>query len=106
MTFPTTPEAFISVRRRYADAAAGHEAVMRRLLKEVPGDFRILEEPLLAVKVGVAFPLNTDKGELVQRLSEALTAMTEDGFIEKTADAFGLDGRRAVLSPAHEKPAS
>ena len=92
LTFPTTAEAFIAVRRRYADATAGHEAVMRRLLKEVPGHFRILDEPLLAVKVGVAFPLDTDKTAFIERLREAFVAMTFEGFVERTATDFGLDG--------------
>lgn len=99
MTFPTTTEAFIAVRRRYADAAAGHEAVMRRMLKEVPGDFRILDEPLLAVKVGVAFPLDTDQTALIEKLRETFVAMTFEGFVERTATDFGLDGAKAALAP-------
>lgn len=100
LTFPTTAEAFIAVRRRYADATAGHEAVMRRLLKEVPGDFRILDEPLLAVKVGVAFPLDTDKTAFIERLRKTFVAMTFEGFVERTATDFGLDGKKAALVPA------
>ena len=100
LTFPTTAEAFIAVRRRYADATAGHEAVMRRLLKEVPGDFRILDEPLLAVKVGVAFPLDTDKTAFIERLRKTFVAMTFEGFVERTATDFGLDGKQAALVPA------
>ena len=100
LTFPTTAEAFIAVRRRYADATAGHEAVMRRLLKEVPGNFRVLEEPLLAVKVGVAFPLDTDKTAFIERLRKTFVAMTFEGFVERTATDFGLDGKKAALVPA------
>lgn len=100
LTFPTTAEAFIAVRRRYADATAGHEAVMRRLLKEVPGNFRILDEPLLAVKVGVAFPLDTDKTAFIERLRKTFVAMTFEGFVERTATDFGLDGKKVVLVPA------
>ena len=100
LTFPTTAEAFTAVRRRYADATAGHEAVMRRLLKEVPGHFRILDEPLLAVKVGVAFPLDTDKTAFIERLRKAFVAMTFEGFVERTATDFGLDGKKAALVPA------
>ena len=95
LTFPTTAEAFIAVRRRYADATAGHEAVMRRLLKEVPGNFRLLDEPLLAVKVGVAFPLDTDKTAFIERLRKAVVAMTFEGFVEQTAPDFALAGKKA-----------
>ena len=74
--------------------------MMRRLLKEVPGDFRILEEPLLAVKVGVAFPLDTDKTAFIERLRKTFVAMTFEGFVERTATDFGLDGKKAALVPA------
>lgn len=93
MTFKTMQEAFIAVRSGYAEATAGHEAVMQRLLQEVPDEYRILDEPLLAVKVGVAFPINTDRPTVVKQLGEALAAMTEDGFIARTAVAFGLSAK-------------
>ena len=93
MTFKTMQEAFIAVRSGYAEATAGHEAVMRRFLQEVPGEYRILDEPLLAVKVGVAFPLTTDKPSVVKQLGEVMASMTADGFIARTAVAFGLSAK-------------
>ena len=100
IALPSTAEAFIAVRRGYADAVAGHEAVLQRLIKEVPGAYRVLDEPLLAVKVGVAFPLNSQKTELIKRLGTAMANMAREGVIERLASAYGLDGGKVVMMPA------
>ena len=97
-SFPTMIEAFMALRRHFVDAMAGHEAVLQRVLAEVPGNCRILKEPLLAVKVGVAFPLNTKKMTLVRRLDKVMKAMTVDGFVARTAKKYGLAGDHITLT--------
>lgn len=98
LTFPTMSEAFVALRRRLADATAGHEAVMKRFIQEVPGDYRILDEALVAVQVGVAFPLNFGDPSLVKRLGTVIEAMTREGFVAAAADRWGLDGKRVALN--------
>ena len=61
---------------------------------------QVLVGGVLAVKVGVAFPLDTDKTAFIERLREAFVAMTFEDFVERTATDFGLDGKKAALVPA------
>ncbi len=98
LTFPTMSEAFVALRRRLADATAGHEATMKKFIQEVPGDYRILDEALVSVKLGVAFPLKFGDSGLVKRLQAVVDAMTKEGFVAAAADRWGLDGKRVALN--------
>lgn len=66
----------------YADAVAAHETAILQCMKDYGLDYRILEEPLLTVGLGVAFSRNDDRG-LDQELSEQFVAMREDGTMEQ-----------------------
>ena len=67
----------------YADAIAAHEvSVLQGMADYNLTDFRILEEPLLSVGLGVAFA-KTDARGLEKKLSEKLKEMHDDGTMEK-----------------------
>ena len=66
----------------YADAIAAHETAILQCMKDYGLEYRILDEPLLTVGLGVAFSKNDDRG-LDQALSEQFVEMREDGTLEQ-----------------------
>ncbi|MBU5435650.1 ABC transporter substrate-binding protein [Pseudoflavonifractor sp. MSJ-37] len=62
----------------YVDAIAAHETAILQYMKDYDVEYRILDEPLLTVGLGVAFSLEDDRG-LAQALSDTLDQMREDG---------------------------
>ena len=66
----------------YADAAAAHETAVEQFMKDYDMEYRILDEPLLTVGLGVAFDKNDDRG-LAQELTETFENMRQDGTTEK-----------------------
>ena len=62
----------------YADAVAAHETSIHQFMKDYGFEFRILEEPLEAVELGVAFSRSDDRG-IAQALSATLEEMRTDG---------------------------
>ena len=105
VVLPSTGEAFLSLRNAYAQAAAGHEAVLTHLMQEVPGSYRLLEEPLLEAKIGVAFALNCRRPQLFARLKRELARMAEEGETSRLAAGYDLDASKVVLMPHEESPA-
>ena len=66
----------------YADAIAAHETAILQCMSDYKLDYRILEEPLLTVGLGVAFSVNDDRG-LERELSETFAQMRADGTMER-----------------------
>ena len=62
----------------YADAVAAHETSIHQFMKDYGFEFRILEEPLEAVELGVAFSRSDDRG-IAQALAATLEEMRTDG---------------------------
>lgn len=62
----------------YADAVAAHETSIQQFMKDYGFEFRILEEPLEAVELGVAFSRSDDRG-IAQALAATLEEMRTDG---------------------------
>jgi polar amino acid transport system substrate-binding protein len=80
---------FTALQYGYVDAAAGHETVMREYMESLSGDYRLLDEELLAVEVGVAF--DRDKpSEAAEALSEALDTMKADGSLQNILEEYGI----------------
>ncbi len=69
----------------YADAIAAHETNIRQYMADYGIEFRILDEPLLVVGLGVAFAKDDTRG-LDTQLSAALDEMRTDGT---TAEILG-----------------
>ena len=78
---------FLLLSKGYADALAAHDTSVEEFMAETGMRFRILEEPLLTVGLGVAFDREDDRG-LDTRLDEVLAEMRRDGT---AADIIGKD---------------
>lgn len=66
----------------YVDAIAAHETAILQCMSDYGLEYRILEEPLQTVGLGVAFALDDDRG-LVDKLSETFEEMRADGTMER-----------------------
>lgn len=66
----------------YADAIAAHETAILQCMADYGLELRILDEPLLAVGLGVAFARSDDRG-LAQELSRTLSQMRDDGTTQQ-----------------------
>ncbi len=62
----------------YVDAVAAHETSIDQYMSDYDVSYRILDEPLLTVGLGVAFSKEDERG-LDRKLTETLDEMREDG---------------------------
>lgn len=69
---------FILLGKGYVDALAAHDTSVDQFMADTGMKFRILEEPLQSVDLGVAFDLEDTRG-LNTQLTEVLAEMQEDG---------------------------
>lgn len=87
-----TPDEVFSLQNRellypylskgYADAIAAHETAILQCMDDYGLELRILDEPLLAVGLGVAFARSDDRG-LAQELSRIFSQMRDDGTTQQ-----------------------
>jgi polar amino acid transport system substrate-binding protein len=80
---------FAALRSDYVDAAAGHETVLRQYMETTSGSYRLLEEPLLSVKVGIAFK-NGQNSAVAEELDQTLQEMKDDGTLERILENYGV----------------
>ena len=76
-TFKLAEIAFI---KGYAGALAGHEEVLKQIIKEYPGSYRIMDDSLMKVHLGVAFS-RENTGEEYESINHAIKDMKQDGTI-------------------------
>lgn len=69
---------FTFLEKGYADAVGAHEESVVQYMKDYDAKFRILEDPLMTVGIGVAFANNDDRG-LCEELDRTLGEMRQDG---------------------------
>lgn len=69
---------FILLSKGYVDALAAHETSVDQFSVDTGLKFRILDEPLRSVGLGVAFDKNDDR-DLDTKLDDTLNEMNEDG---------------------------
>ena len=62
----------------YVDAVAAHEESIVQYKKDYDTDFRVLEEPLMVVGIGVAFAKADDRG-ICEQMNQTLEEMRRDG---------------------------
>ena len=83
----------------YADAVAAHETAILQCMKDYNLEYRILEEPLLSVGIGVAFAKDDERG-MEQELSQIFKEMKADGtmaaiigkYLEHPEEYLEVDG--------------
>ena len=82
-----------SLSKGYVDALAAHDTSIEEFAKETGLEFRILDEPLMTVGLGVAFA-NKDKRGLNTELTRTFEAMREDGTTRKILEKYLTDADR------------
>ena len=86
-TFQMAENAFI---KGYANALAGHRAVLQQFMDDYPGMYRYLSDDLMTVNLGVAFKKNGETAGW-EKINEALKEMKEDGSIAAVAEKYGMN---------------
>ena len=79
----------------YADAVGAHEESVIQYMKDYDAKFRILDEPLMTVGIGVAFSKNETR-DLPEKLKQTLDEMREDGTSVKIIGKY-LDNPEKYL---------
>ena len=86
----------------YADAIAAHETAILQYMKDYNLEYRILDEPLLTVGLGVAFAKNDDRG-LEKVLSDTFAEMRKDGTMEQILGKYLDEPQKFLEGIADEK---
>lgn len=81
---------FTFLQKGYVDAIGAHEESIIQYMEDYDANFRILEEPLMKVGVGVAFSKN-DKRDLCEKLDKTLKEMRKDGTSKKIIGKYLSD---------------
>ena len=89
-SFSTMDEVYACLRKGYADAICGHESALDSLIRTSPADYRKLRESVYKSEIGVEFSKDYNRG-FVDRLSETLTEMRNDGTIADIAEKYSMD---------------
>ncbi len=84
---------FILLGKGYVDALAAHDTSVDQFMADTNMKFRILEEPLQSVDLGVAFDREDTRGINVQ-LTEVLREMQRDGTTEQIIGKYLLNAER------------
>ena len=92
-SFPDMEDALMVLQQGYVDAVAGHEGTLLRRIKNIKGEYRLLEESLLETDIGVAFSKKAD-ADLVQKLDWVLRDMKEDGTIASIEEKYDVENWR------------
>lgn len=77
----------------YVDAVAAHEIAVLQYLKDYGLSFRILDEPLQTVGLGVAFAKNDTRG-IAEELGQTLAKMRKDGTAREILGRYVTDPDR------------
>ena len=86
----------------YADAVAAHETAILQYMSDYGLEYRILDEPLETVGLGVAFDKNDERG-LDRKLDKTFQEMREDGTTEKIIGQYLENPERYLEVDAYEK---
>ena len=78
---------FTLLSKGYVDALAAHDTSVDQFMSESGLEFRILDEPLLTVGLGVAFDINDERG-LDTELNEVIKEMRADGTLREILSKY------------------
>ena len=79
-TFPKVSEAILALMQNRVDAVVIDNEPARRFVSQNRADLKVLETPLSNEKYAIAFPKG--KTELVAKVNQCLTEMTENGTLQ------------------------
>ena len=77
----------------YVDAIAAHETAILQCMDDYGLEYRILDEPLLTVGLGVAFARSDDRG-LADQLSRTFEEMKADGTLQQILGRYVPDPQK------------
>jgi polar amino acid transport system substrate-binding protein len=80
---------FTALQYDFVDAVAGHEIMIRQYMDSMAGDYRLLDEELQSVGVGVAFDKD-NPSDAVIGLEQALSDMRDDGTLAQILETYGI----------------
>ncbi len=86
----------------YADAIAAHETAIYQYMKDYNIEFRVLDEPLEIVGLGVAFDRNDTRG-IEKKLTETLNQMRLDGTEREIISRYLTDADKYLEVDNYEK---
>lgn len=92
---------FTFLSKGYVDAIAAHDTSIEQFMDDFNMEYRILDEPLLTVGLGVAFDINDDRG-LDKELSKTIKEMQSDGTVKKVIEKY-LPNADRYLEDGNEK---
>ena len=92
---------FIMLGKGYVDALAAHDTSVDQFMKDTGLQFRVLEEPLQSVDLGVAFSKDDTRG-LDAKLTTVLGQMQEEGVTEQIIDKY-LSNAENYLEGGYEE---
>lgn len=98
-SFQMAETAFI---KGYAGALACHEAVLRQIMDEYPDTYRILDDTLMTVHLGVAFAKD-DSREHCVKISDAIKLMKQNGGITDIEKKYNLSTSDTEEAEAYDK---
>ena len=78
---------YTTLIKGYADALAAHESAIRQFMKDYSVEYRILDEPLMTARLGVAFAKDRS-GDLPQQLTEVFQEMLADGTVRQIVSRY------------------
>lgn len=81
----------------YADALAAHDTAIQQFMADYSVQYRILEEPLEVVGLGVAFAKTDDRG-IARQLTRTFAQMRADGTMREILAKY-LDDPERYLQP-------
>lgn len=73
----------------YAGALACHEAVLQNIMDDYPGSYRILDDSLMTVHLGVAFAKDRDSADW-EKINSALKDLKENGTISAIGKKYNM----------------
>ena len=88
-------DVFAALDKGYVDACAGHETAYRSFMSGRAGQYRVLDQELLRVGLGVAFYKEDDTGR-AEALSDVLRELKEDGTAAGILERYGVDAQAAL----------
>ena len=86
---------FVLLSKGYVDALAAHDTAVEEFMRETGLKFRILDQPLQTVGLGVAFDKEDDRG-LAEELDDVLDQMKKDGTTAEIVGKYLLDAERRL----------
>lgn len=86
----------------YVDAVAAHETAILQCMKDYDLEYRILDEPLQTVGIGVAFSLKDNRG-LDKKLTSVFQEMKKDGSLEEIIGRYLDNPEKYLKEDANEE---